>query len=234
METSLHRQLKARYCVVEADREVWVGDFRVDAVVEGRLIEVQQASLAALRTKIRTLVETHDVLVVKPLAASTRIVRYESAGGPVAWARKSPTKRGWWHLFDDLVHFVRVFPHPRLTLEVVLLDQEEHRIPAPKRRQRSKDYRTQDRLVLEVRDVKTFRTAGDLLALLPIELPSPFSTAELAKLAHIPRWLAQKAAYCLRHTGAITAAGKRGHACLYTWERPRLKPVRKRTPRKAA
>ena len=37
-------------------------------------------------------------------------------------------------LFDELVHFTRVFPHPRLALEVVLVEIEEWRYPGHGRR----------------------------------------------------------------------------------------------------
>ena len=39
-------------------------------------------------------------------------------------------------LFEELVHFTRVFPHPRLTLEVVLVEIEEWRYPGHGRRRR--------------------------------------------------------------------------------------------------
>jgi hypothetical protein len=51
---------------------------------------------------------------------------------------------------------------------------------------------------------------------LPDDLDQQFTTADIARLSEIPRWLAQKMAYCLRQTGAITIAGKRGNAVLYT------------------
>jgi hypothetical protein len=50
---------------------------------------------------------------------------------------------------------------------------------------------------------------------LPLTLPASFSTNDLAQHAEIPRWLAQKMAYCLRMTGAIKVTGKQGNAVLY-------------------
>ncbi len=41
--------------------------------------------------------------------------------------RLSPKRGTILDLFDDLVHFMRVFPHKRLTLEVPLVDIEEWR-----------------------------------------------------------------------------------------------------------
>ncbi|MFQ5734409.1 MAG: hypothetical protein ACE5KM_20920, partial [Planctomycetaceae bacterium] len=69
METTLHRQLKELYVDDVDNREVAVDGFRIDAVVDSTLIEIQCASLSAIRDKVRRLLESHDVRVVKPLAA---------------------------------------------------------------------------------------------------------------------------------------------------------------------
>jgi hypothetical protein len=216
VETSLHRELKEFYCDDDAGREVSVRGYRIDAIVEGALIEIQQASLAALRAKTRALLETHDVVVVKPLSALKTILRLKRRNGPVASRRTSPRHETIHDIFQDLVHFVNVFPHPRLTLEVLLTEQEETRVPKRKRWFRSKDYTVADRRLVAVRSRHVFRTAADLSQLLPDGLGQQFTTAEIARLLEIPRWLAQKMAYCLRQTGAITIAGKRGNAVLYT------------------
>lgn len=216
METSLHRELKEFYCDYDAGREVSVRGYRIDAVVDGVLIEIQQASLAALRRKTRALLETHPVTVVKPLSALKTIVRLKRRNGPVVARRTSPRHETIHDIFQDLVHFVDVFPHPRLTLEVLLTEQEETRVPKRKRWFRSKDYSVADRRLVAVRSRHTFQTAADLARLLPPGLDERFTTADIARLAGIPRWLAQKMAYCLRQTGAITTVGKCRRAILYT------------------
>ena len=215
LETSLHRELKELYCDDDAGREVSVRGYRIDAVVGETLIEIQQASLAALRQKTRALLETHAVIVVKPLSALKTIVRLKRRNGPVARRRTSPRHETIHDIFQDLVHFIEVFPHPRLTLEVVLTEQEETRIPKRKRWFRSKGYTVADRRLIAVRSRHVFQTASDLARLLPPGLDAQFTTADIARLARIPRWLAQKMAYCLRRTGAIAIAGKRRNAVLY-------------------
>lgn len=220
METSLHRQLKDLYCSDASQLEVAVDGYRIDAVINDLLIEVQCASLAAIRDKVRALVERHDVLIVKPVAARKYLIKRKRKNGKVHSARYSPTRQTALHVFDELVHFVTVFPHPRLTLEVVLTEQEEHRVSKKKRRWRSKDYRVEDRKLVSVLDSFRLQTATDLLGLLPGDLPAPFSTEELARQANIPRWLAQKAAYCLRKTDAVHVVGKRGNALLYQTTQP--------------
>src|SRR5580698_1611726 len=183
METSLHRQLKALYCTGAARQEVRVDGFRIDAVDRGRLIEIQQASLGSLRDKVRTLLCSHDVTVVKPLAARKLLVRRKRAGGAVLSSRYSPRRETIADLFSDLVHFVGVFPHPRLTLEVVFTLQEEHRAPARKRRWRSPDFRVLDRLLVGVEQRVTLRDSQDLANFLPSTLAEVFSTAEIAREA---------------------------------------------------
>ncbi|MFO0947193.1 MAG: hypothetical protein U1D30_14830 [Planctomycetota bacterium] len=214
METSLHRQLKALYGESEESVEVVLGDYRIDAVVDGRLIEIQYSSLAAIRDKIRTLCQSHVVVVVKPLAARKVLIKKAGRGGRDVTTRTSPLRETVYHLFAELVHFVNVFPHPNLTLDVLLTEQEEHRRMIKARRWR-KDYKVEDRLLLGIVGRYSLRTASDLANLLPPNLTEPFSTLELAKAAGIPRWLAQKTCYCLRKTGAMIQVGKKGNAWIY-------------------
>src|SRR5260370_41738669 len=90
MEPSLHRELKECYCDDAAAREVNVRGYRIDAVVDGMLIEIQQASLAALRQKTKVLLETHAVTIVKPLCCLKTIIRLKRKAGPIASTRNSP------------------------------------------------------------------------------------------------------------------------------------------------
>ena len=140
--------------------------------------------------------------------------------GPVVSKRLSPKKQTLWSLFDDLVHFVDVFPHPRLELEVLLTLQEEYRLPAERKRRVCRGYIVEDRLLAEVTGREMLRTVDDLVAMLPesIRPPArsePFTTADLATAAGINRGLARKVAYCLRRCGAAEVVGKQGNAMLY-------------------
>lgn len=215
METSLHRQLKSYYAPNAECEEVTLGDYRIDAIDGDRLIEIQHGSLGAIRDKVRCLLEDYDVHVVKPIAVRKYLVKRKKKNGETISARFSPRRGSVFDLFEDLVHFTNVFPHPRLTLEVALTIQEEHRIAKKPRRFRGKDYRIEDRVLRSVEEQIELNTAGDLLNLIPGKLPNPFHTKDLAKAAGIQRWLAQKMAYCLRNTGAINLVGKEKNALLY-------------------
>jgi hypothetical protein len=229
-ETTIHQQLKALYSEDEAGQEVQVDGFRIDAVVGDCLIEIQCAGLSAIRSKIKKLVQTRDVLVVKPLCEKKMLLKRKRKGGKVVSKRKSPLHENYYDIFDELVHFTSVFPHPRLTLEILLTEQEETRLP-PLRKSWRQRPRVEDRRLVSVTGRMKLRDNCDLLKMLPNELPKTFNTSDLAECADIPRWLAQKMAYCLRHSGAIKQVGKNRNTVLY--ERTKLRRRRKTKSRAA-
>ena len=217
METSLHRQLKEVYAGPAAQLEVRVGNFRIDVVSDDQLVEIQHGPLAAIRDKVRRLLENHRVLVVKPIVARRRLVKQDKKAGRVIQRRLSPKRGTILDLFDELVHFTNVFPHPNLLLEVPMVEVEEWRYPGHgrRRRRRARDHQTEDQKLIEVRQVHRFQTASDLRRLIPRKLPSPFHTLHLAEALNIERWLAQKIAYCLRNAGTVTLVGKQANSLLY-------------------
>lgn len=217
METSLHRQLKALYAGDEAQTEVPLESYRIDAVNGGELVEIQHGSLAAIRDKIAKLLKKHRVLVVKPLVAKKTLIKRDKKGGKVVDRRLSPKQGTILSLFDELVYFTRVFPHPNLTLEAPLVEVEEWRYPGhgKRRRWRKGDHIVEDQQLVAVRETHRFRTTADLAELLPDELPTPFHTAHLAASLGVQRFIAQRIAYCLVKTGATLSVGKQRNARLY-------------------
>ncbi len=204
MESTLHRQLKERFGPESGGRsEVRVGAYRVDAIdTEGRLVEIQAGPLGLIRGKLTRLLETHECRVIKPIVVARRIVRRARRDGPDLSARRSPRRGELFDVFEDLVALARVFPHPRLTVEVVGVSIDEVRIPG--RRGRGVMI---DRRLVEVVTSARLRTADDLWGLLPVGLDGPLTTLDYARRLGRPVAFAQKLAYCLRHAGAVEERG---------------------------
>jgi hypothetical protein len=217
METSLHRQLKSHYATPGSLVEQRLGRFRIDVLQPDRLVEIQVASLTAIRDKIAVLLKKHRVLVVKPIVVRKHLVKLRRAGGKEMSRRLSQKKQTLLDMFDELVHFTRVFPHRRLTLEVPLIEIEELRYPGHGRRRRWRvnDHQVEDQRLIQIIGVHEFRTAADLCRLLPPALPCPFHTGHLAEGLGVERWIAQRMAYCLREMGAVQSVGKLRGAWLY-------------------
>jgi len=181
-----------------------------------------------LRDKTRRLLtrSKHTLRIVKPIIARKRVVTLQQPDGEVLRSRMSPKRGELIDLFQDLVHFANVFPMKRLTLEFVLIEAQETRIDKKNRRRRAKQYVSLDQQLISVGQSIEFSTARDLLALIPIDqLPQTFDTAHLSTALSRPRWFAQKVSYCLRETGCIKIAGKRGNSQLYRLVSPRRRTV---------
>lgn len=217
METSLHQQLKRQYAASPDQVEVRIGNFRIDALDDGWLVEIQHGSLAAIRDKTAKLLDDdHQVRIVKPIVRSKRLVKRARKGGKVVDQRMSPKRGTLLDMFDELLYFRNVFPHARLRLETPLVDIEEWRYPGHgrRRRRRDRDHVVEDQKLVEVCESHTFTSAADVLRLIPA-IDEPFDTQALAEALDIQRWVAQKIAYTCRHIGAMKEVGKRGNAKLY-------------------
>ena len=195
----------------------FVGGYRIDAVTRGRLIEIQHGSLGAIRDKIRNLLESHRVTIVKPIIASKVLVKTAVKGGEVLARRLSPKRGQLLDLFDEMVYFTNIFPHRGLTLEVLLVEIEEWRYPGHgrRRRWRENDHEVEDQRLVAIRGKHRLRTAADLARLVRCPLPSPFHTAHMAESLGVRRWSAQRIVYCLQRMGSLRLAGKEGNARLY-------------------
>jgi hypothetical protein len=217
VETSLHRELKRLYAGSSARTEVRVDGYRIDAIRDEVLIEIQHGSLAAIRDKIRRLLERHRVLVVKPIVARKVLVKEAAAGGAEISRRQSPKRGQLVDIFDELVYFTRVFPHPRLSLEVVLVDVEERRHPGHGRRRRWRrdDHVVGDQLLLSVGESVQLERAADLLRLVGATLPARFHSGHVAERLDVRRHVAQRITYCLREMKAVRQVGKEGNAIVY-------------------
>lgn len=216
LETSLHHQLKSHYAASPDQIEVKIGSYRIDVVRGKELIEIQCASLSAIRRKTLDLLQRHHVRIVKPSIHRTRICRRDRQGGETVSCRLSP-RRGQTHeLFEELIYLRDVFPHPRLTLEIPIIDVDQHRWvrKANSRRRRDPGYVVEDTELTRVHASIELQEPADLWRLLPSNLatqnaaPASFATAEfnthdLATAISCPRWIAQRIAYVMRHCGAI-------------------------------
>ncbi|HHX42965.1 MAG TPA: hypothetical protein GX714_03115, partial [Chloroflexi bacterium] len=129
--------------------------------------------------------------------------------------RKSPKRGRVEEVFAELVRFPALIHHPHFALEVLLTREEEVRCDDGQGSWRRQGWSIVDRRLLGVDARIRLDSAADLCALLPTDLPQPFTTQDLATALGIRRRLAQQMAYCLREMGAIAVVGRKGRAWLY-------------------
>ncbi len=206
-EQPLHAAIK-RWLARPGDRfEVPVGRYVIDIVRGDLLIEIQTRRFGALRRKLPALAADHPVRLVFPLATEKWIVRLDPAG-QVLGRRKSPRRGAAVDLFAELTSLPALLAHPNVSLEVLLIHEEEQRRHDPSRGWRRGGWIIHQRDLIAVVGQQLFTTPDDLAALLPPDLPCPFTTADLARAIQRPRRLAQQMAYCLRALGVIEEVGR--------------------------
>ena len=215
-EKPLHASLKKWYAGRGDRFEAPVDGYVIDIVRGDLLVEIQTRNFVAIRRKLVDLTTRHKVRLVYPIAQQKWIVKLTNAGEGQESRRKSPKRGTPEQIFDELVAFPKLLSNPNFSLELLLIHEDEIRRYDAKRGWRRKGWVTQERRLLKVVDQRLFLTPEDMRVQIPSELPEPFTTSDLAGAIGRPRRLAQKMAYCLREMGAITHAGKRGRAMLYS------------------
>jgi hypothetical protein len=148
------------------------------------------------------------------VAAVRWIVRLDDDGGETS-RRRSPKRGIAADACSELVAFPSLLSHPNLVVEVLLVEEEEIRRPDARRGWRRGGYVIDERRLLGVHDATELASPGDLLGLLPVGLPDPFTTADVAAGLGRPRRLAQQVAYCMRLSGAVEVAGRDGNEYRY-------------------
>ena len=213
-EKSLHADLKQWLAQPSDQFEVAVDGFVIDIVRGEKLIEIQTRNFGAMKRKLGQLLPHHPVHLIHPIAQEKWIVKLSPDGEPMS-RRKSPKRGTVADLFRELIYVPHLMLYDNFSLELLLIQEEETRYFDPKRGWRRRGWLTQERHLLAVTASHRFYTPADLLALLPTTLPTLFTTANVAERLAIPRSLAQKMVYCMRHMNMIEAVGKEGRSILY-------------------
>lgn len=209
-EGSLHAALKARYAESGDELEVPLDGFVVDIRRPDTLVEIQTSSFGSIRSKLERLLCHHRLLLVHPIAVETYLQR------PGRKTRKSPKRGSIFSIFEELVGIPSLLDHPNFALDVVLVSITKVQEVAPRARRGRGGFRTIDRLLRQVLEVRRFGGTSDLAELLPENLPDSFTTADIASQAQVSRQVAQQMAFCFRALGVITPVGRTRAGIVYT------------------
>jgi hypothetical protein len=213
-EKPLHASLKQWYARPGDRFEVPVDGFVIDIVRDDLLIEIQTGSFAAIKAKLTSLIRSHRVRLVYPIAHEKWIVRSARNGQGSAGRRRSPKRGRVEELFRELVSIPHLLPNDNFSLEVLLIREEEARRYVGKRQWRRRGWAIVARRLLGVVDRRVFHDPSDWHRVLPNGLTS-FTTSDLAAALGTRRDLAQKMAYCLHKAALIEPMGKRNRSKLF-------------------
>lgn len=214
-EGSLHSAVKEWYTTYGDRLEARVENSIVDIVRGNLLIEIQTGNFAAIRKKLQRLLKNHRIRLVYPVAKEKIITRVSASGNEVLSSRKSSKRGKLIDIFNELVRMPELINEDNLSIEVLLIKQEEVRCEDGKGSWRRKGQSIKDKRLMEVYERVEFENKEDFLIVLPDGLCQPFTTKDLAQTGGYRIGEARKIAYCLKKMGAITETGKKGNAILY-------------------
>jgi hypothetical protein len=213
-EKSLHAAIKSWYAQPGDAVELPVDGYVADIVRGDLLIEIQTRNFSAIRTKLSRLLDRHPVHLLHPIARDRWIVQQGKDGQPLG-RRKSPKHGQILDLFNELVYIPDLLPHPNLTIEAILITEDEIRRESSRWSWRRRGWKLYDRQLIEIVGRASFQTMEDFLDLLPPSLPDQFTNRDLTAALACRYNLAQKITYTLRESGALTLSGKRGNTLVY-------------------
>lgn len=206
-ENPLHADLKAWYAQPGDCLEVDIDGYVVDIVSPDRLVEIQTGNFSAIKAKITDLSARYPLRLVYPVPLEKWIIKLPVNPDDRGSQRKSPRRGRVTQVFKELVSFPELVLHPNFSLEVLMIVEEEVRVYIGKRRWRTRGWGVHQRHLREVRASYLFEGPQDFYNLIPAALPDEFTSMDLAETLGESRWLAQKAAYCLRNMGLIVEIG---------------------------
>ena len=213
-EGPLHASLKDWYSEPTDEVEAAVAGYVIDLVRDDLLIEIQTNGFAAMKRKAHDLIGSgHRIRIVYPVPVDRFIVKIDEDGTMVS-RRRSPKHGVPVDVFAQLVAFPELVGSG-LEIDIASIVEEEHRRHSPGKAWRRNGWVVAERRLIDILESTFIHDLDDLAAMLPVGLPDPFTTSDLASAIGRPRRLAQQMAYCLRRVGLLVSTGKTGNAIEY-------------------
>lgn len=215
-ESSLHSAIKEWYRHKGDKLEAKVDGYVIDILRADLLIEIQTANFSAIKTKLQHLLDEHRVRLVYPIAIQKWIIHKSSSSEGTFGRRRSPKRGCLLDLFDELIRIPSLFYSGNLSIEVLMIEEEETWRNDGKGSWRRKGASREDRKLIRVLETKLFEHNTDFLKILPKDLPEPFSNRNLAENLGIRISQSRKITYSLRKIGIIAQVGKNRNQMLFT------------------
>lgn len=214
-EKTLHATLKRWLDEDPAHHEVTLPDGHVADIFDGeRITEIQTGNFSALRRKLQALLEHYPVTVVHPLVRRKWLCWIDPDTGETTPPKRSPRTGSFADAGPQLIYLLPCLDHPNLTVRLLLLDVEEHRVADGWSRDGKQGSHRAERYPLTMEGEVTLRAPADYAALLPPGLPEHFTSAQFGKAVHQQGRKLNGTLKVLLHTGILTRE-KEGREYVY-------------------
>lgn len=214
-EKHLHAALKRYYAPDPSHREVAVGRYIADVFDGERIVEIQTAHFAYLRSKLNHFLALYPVTLVYPLPRMRYLIWTDPETGESSKPHKGRRQEMPLSALHELYAIAPYLLEENLTVELLLFDLDEYRMLDGYGKDRKKRATLVERFPRGVPERVVLRTAADYRALLPDGLPERFKVAELQKLTGLHSRQAYSAVHLFETLGILTQDGTSGRAAVY-------------------
>lgn len=181
-EKTVHAALKWWLDDNPAHHEVLLPEGSIADIFDGeRVTEIQTAGFSAFRPKLQRLLAQYPVTVVHPVVRQKWLTWLSPETGEVTPPRRSPRVGSFVDACRELVYLLPCLGHENLTIQLVLLDVEERRLQDSWGRDGKRGSHRVGREPLCLCDTLTLSDKASYAALLPPDLPAPFTAAQFGK-----------------------------------------------------
>ena len=214
-EKKLHLILKKYFEPDARFHEVPYGGYICDVKRDDLITEVQTTGLRTMSRKLAAFLPECRVRIVFPIITEKRIFWVDPADGTVSEGKKSPKKENGFKLLSEMLYISDYLSDENLTVTAVYIRADEYRMLNGWSRDRKRGSHRFDTIPVQLRGELILERPEDYMQLVPEDLPEPFTAADFATAAGIPRALASTVMLLLTETGTVLRVGKQGRAWLY-------------------
>lgn len=185
-EKTLHATLKRWLDADVTHHEVPLPCGSVADIFDGRRVtEIQTGNYSGFRQKLTRLLEAYPVTVVYPLVRRKWVVWIDPETGETTAPRRSPRTGSFTDAGRELIYILPCLHHPNLTLRLLLIDVEEHRLADGWGSGGKRGSHRAERYPRTIEGEVTLTVPADYAALLPTGLPRPFTAKQFGKAARM-------------------------------------------------
>lgn len=214
-EKTLHATLKRWLDGDVTHHEVLLPCGSVADIFDGeRVTEIQTGNYSGFRKKLTRLLDIYPVTVVYPLVRRKWVVWIDPETGETTAPRRSPRTGSFTDAGRELIYILPCLTHPNLTLRLLLVDVEEHRLADGWGNGGKRGSHRAERYPRTIEGEVTLTAPADYGALLPVGLPCPFTAAQFGKAAHMQGRALSGCLKLLLSMGVLTRE-KEGRSYIY-------------------
>ncbi|MDP4118608.1 MAG: hypothetical protein Q8873_05395 [Bacillota bacterium] len=214
-EKILHSTLKYYFEPDDSLHEIKIGRMVADICNEHGIIEIQTRSFNNLRKKLDLFLKDNTVTIVFPYAKTKWLTWLNPETGEVTKKRKSPKTGTYFEAFYELYKIKPYLSYPNIRFCFLGTEIEEIRVLNGWSYDKKRGSTRIERYPLKLIDTLYIASLDDFTQLIPSGMPSPFSTSDYSKNAHVSQKIAGWALNCLNSIGVIRRVGKKGNRILY-------------------